>query len=158
MVDLILQKDVTLVYLCDAEGLTPFLRAVLHRRLKVAARILHHCPQSIKQYDSQLGRSIFHLISFERNDDMIEEFCKVPQMKHLMTINDDKGNSALHTSIKQRRFGTVKFLMEKQDDKMNYRLINEEGKTVGDVLAKTQNVPRWVSITVSFVQYAYTNI
>ncbi|KAL2938865.1 Protein ACCELERATED CELL DEATH 6, partial [Bienertia sinuspersici] len=144
MVDLLVEKDVTVVYLCDADGFTPLLRAAHSYRLKIAARILHHCPQSIKQFDSRYGRNLFHLINFSRNDDMAQVFNKMPQMKHLLTLLDNEKNTPLHVAIEQHRFGTAKFLMEHlKDNRSHYDLLNKDGKTAIDMLYQVQDCPRW---------------
>ncbi|XP_021718607.1 uncharacterized protein LOC110686326 [Chenopodium quinoa] len=144
IVDLLLEKDDSSAYARDSDGFTPLLRAVHSDLLGIAMRILYHCPQSIKQYDYE-GRNIFHWIKFRRNDDRIREFLKVvPHMGVFIRSSDNKEEMPLHLAIKNNEFGTVKFLLENLDElKGWWNILDYNMRIVPDLLAITQDIPRW---------------
>ncbi|KAL2936038.1 Ankyrin repeat-containing protein NPR4, partial [Bienertia sinuspersici] len=134
------------IYLQDLEGFTPVLRAVQCGRLGVARLLIQQCPHSIGIPDKK-GRTVLHHLR-AMVVDLVDEvrdvlpvwndFFKYCHLDDLRTVQNEDGNTALHSAIIDGDVNKVKFLMEKcfqSESKRELGIVNNNGQTVFDLVS-----------------------
>ncbi|KAL2943601.1 Transient receptor potential cation channel subfamily A member 1, partial [Bienertia sinuspersici] len=130
----------------DLEGFTPILKAVKYGRFAVAKLLYKHCQHSIMIVDNKGRTALHHMRAsvVDLVDDVNDvlpvwnTFYKECRLDRLRSIQNEDGNTALHSAIIEGNFKKVKFLMEKciqSGHKQELHIINNMGHTVFDLVS-----------------------
>ncbi|KAH9623617.1 hypothetical protein KSS87_008592 [Heliosperma pusillum] len=144
-------ENTSAAYMRDGEGLTPILRAAQSGRLGAVRSILERMPQTAYHRDSN-GKTLLHLLRFTDGDlatfsfgDMYKlmenHLFKRPDIDAQLSLQDNDGDTALHSAIKTSNSVMVDTLVERisrsslEDRYPLINLANKGGHTVLDLLA-----------------------
>ncbi|XP_021724723.1 protein ACCELERATED CELL DEATH 6-like [Chenopodium quinoa] len=132
--------------LCDADGMTPLLRAAFSSNLSVVDVIINNCPESIVVCDPK-GKNVLHYIRFPTTLQAKEflEKAEIPVL--LINKQDHDGNTPMHIAVMNHDFGTVKAMVRHN---ANFFLQNKEGVSVQTLLDQFATNKLDVSAEIQF--------
>ncbi|KAL2938871.1 Death-associated protein kinase 1, partial [Bienertia sinuspersici] len=93
------------------------------------------------------GRNVLHWIKIDKDNDkdrLKELYEVVPNIEGFMRSGDDEKNTPLHVALENGEYGTAMFFMERLDE-LRCKKLRHDMKTILDILAASQDVPRWVT-------------
>ncbi|XP_021735337.1 delta-latroinsectotoxin-Lt1a-like isoform X1 [Chenopodium quinoa] len=123
LVKSLVEKNSEVCCWCDADGMTPLLRAAVRSNLPVVDAIINDCPESIEICDPK-GKNVLHYIRFPTSLEA-RNFLEKPEIPvELINQQDDDGNTPMHMAVMNHDFRMVKAMVEHN---ANFSIENKEG-------------------------------
>jgi ankyrin repeat protein len=129
-VKLLLQKDSSLAYIPDVDGLFPAHTAAKMGKIDVIELLMETCPNSDELLDNR-GRNVLHCAIEHRKEKVVQHMCRNPRFGRMVNARDGAGNTPLHLAVKHGCDGMAMLLT--QDVKVNLSVMNNDGATPLDV-------------------------
>ncbi|RLN01072.1 hypothetical protein C2845_PM06G20330 [Panicum miliaceum] len=129
-VKLLLQKDSSLAYIPDVDGLFPAHTAAKMGKIDVIELLMETCPNSDELLDNR-GRNVLHCAIEHRKEKVVQHMCRNPRFGRMVNARDGAGNTPLHLAVKHGCDGMA--LLLTQDVKVNLSVMNNDGATPLDV-------------------------
>ncbi|KAL2893169.1 Protein ACCELERATED CELL DEATH 6 [Bienertia sinuspersici] len=120
----LLKENREVCCLCDADGMTPLLRAAVRSNLPVVDAIVDECAESIEVCDPK-GKNMLHYIRFSTSLEA-RKFMEKPELPVSLLINqqDHDGNTPTHIAVMNHDFKMLKAMAEHN---ANFAIENKEG-------------------------------
>lgn len=147
MLRLLLQIDWNLGYVVSTAGDPLLITAAFRGHVGVAQELLNHCPDA--PYRDASGRTCLHKAICEGHVEFVEFILKRPQLRKLVNMQDNHGDTALHVAVRESKPRMVAALLLHKD--IDVRMLNSIGTLTSwasrdaEDHAKTLN---WVRIYV----------
>ncbi|XP_008778951.3 protein ACCELERATED CELL DEATH 6-like [Phoenix dactylifera] len=131
-VKLLLERDPSTAYLSEANyGLFPIHIAAMMGNVSIVDEILKQCPDTDELLDKE-GNNFLHAAFKRRRLDVVKKIIsKRPDLRKLLNDQDNKGNTPLHTAVKNSDKASVYFLL--RDKTICVNVINHDGFTPLDL-------------------------
>ncbi|KAK1295702.1 hypothetical protein QJS10_CPB15g00935 [Acorus calamus] len=127
---LLVQKDRSLSYVKDDDGLAPFFVAIQFGHIRTTCMILDHCLDVGELRDTR-GRNALHMAIKNNTMRMLRAVLKRPELGGLVNEPDNDGNTPLHVATKDHLYTRVKLMLAA--DGVDVRARNKEGLTALDI-------------------------
>ncbi|XP_038976224.1 ankyrin-1-like, partial [Phoenix dactylifera] len=133
-VKLLLERDPSTAYQLNANGSFPIHIASRMGNVSTVDEILKQCPDTDELLDGR-GRNFLHVAFKWRRLDVVKKIIsKRPELRKLLNDQDNKGNTPLHTAVKNSDKASVYFLL--RDKTVCVNVINHDGFTPLDLAFK----------------------
>uniref|UniRef100_A0A0E0JJ26 PGG domain-containing protein n=1 Tax=Oryza punctata TaxID=4537 RepID=A0A0E0JJ26_ORYPU len=126
---LLLQTNPSSAYQPDDSGSFPIHIAAAVGANKTVSMFLQTFPDSSSLRDAK-GRSFLHVAVEKKRCSIVKHACRIPSLKHVLNMQDNDGNTALHLAVKVGDTKTFFLLFRNQHVRTN--LTNKNGQTPRD--------------------------
>ncbi|KAJ0965477.1 hypothetical protein J5N97_026615 [Dioscorea zingiberensis] len=133
---LLLEHDASTNFIPDKNGLFPIHIAACTDNVQVIIELLKHCPDSDELVDGK-GRSFLHVAVVNHSQRVVRYVLERPNLEKLLNDQDYEGNTPLHLAVTMGGKEIVYDLIK--DDRLDSRVMNNEGLTPLDLSKKLNN-------------------
>nr|XP_051228718.1 ankyrin repeat-containing protein At5g02620-like [Lolium perenne]XP_051228719.1 ankyrin repeat-containing protein At5g02620-like [Lolium perenne] len=108
-----LEHDSTLGYEINSAGTSLLTDAAYRGQVAAARELLKHCPDA--PYHNAKGETLLHTAVLHDQEDFIEFVLRMPILRKLVNVQDNKGKTALHYAVKKCIPTVVAALLSHED-------------------------------------------
>uniref|UniRef100_A0A0E0Q871 PGG domain-containing protein n=1 Tax=Oryza rufipogon TaxID=4529 RepID=A0A0E0Q871_ORYRU len=129
---LLLDANVSTAYQPDNQGQYPIHAAASADSLEAVKALLEKCPDCATLRDAR-GRTFLHAAVEKKSFDVIRHVCTSRGLSSILNLQDDNGDTALHSAVRTEYSWVVPFLCHPQNSSIRIRkLLLKLGAPLGE--------------------------